>query len=175
MLTNHDPVTGIAYGIISQHEVAGESLDGFEPDYGKPCNEEQICPACGATVAVGEDSDYGDLVECADCGLGFELELPDFAEPIAHVYEGDGYAVQIDDYGDVWVFKSPYTTMAEKCSPCAPGAGSLPVNGKEPKGSWAGAPEKTYCLGHDWFEDGVAPYPVYDAATGELIPPATKG
>lgn len=30
---------------------------------------------------------------------------------------------------------------------------------------------KTYCVGHDWFEDGKAPYPVYSVATGELVAP----
>ena len=27
---------------------------------------------------------------------------------------------------------------------------------------------------HDWFADGVAPYPVYSVATGELVQPEDK-
>lgn len=47
-------------------------------------------------------------------------------------------------------------TFAQFCSPCVPGAGSLdnPVED--------GA--KTYCLDHDWFDGGVAPYPVFRVA-----------
>jgi hypothetical protein len=28
---------------------------------------------------------------------------------------------------------------------------------------------KAYCLGHDWFDDGRAPYPVYSVETGEWM------
>jgi hypothetical protein len=59
------------------------------------------------------------------------------------------------------VLKSPYYTYANYCSPCVPGAGNLDdiVEGEV----------KTYCFGHDWFEEEKAPYPVYSVATGELI------
>jgi len=30
-------------------------------------------------------------------------------------------------------------------------------------------PNACYCFGHDWFEDGKAPYPVYSVETGELV------
>lgn len=30
---------------------------------------------------------------------------------------------------------------------------------------------KTYCLGHDWFEDGKAPYPVYLVADDVEVMP----
>jgi hypothetical protein len=33
---------------------------------------------------------------------------------------------------------------------------------------------RTYCLGHDWFEDGKAPYPVYRVDNGELVLPDPK-
>jgi hypothetical protein len=29
---------------------------------------------------------------------------------------------------------------------------------------------KTYCLSHDWFDGGVAPYPVYDVGTDKIVP-----
>lgn len=35
------------------------------------------------------------------------------------------------------------------------------------KSEWSA--NRAYCLGHDWFEDGQAPYPVYSIATGELV------
>jgi hypothetical protein len=30
---------------------------------------------------------------------------------------------------------------------------------------------KGYCFGHDWFEGGKAPYPVFSVKTGELVLP----
>jgi hypothetical protein len=51
------------------------------------------------------------------------------------------------------VVKSPFYTYAQFCSPCVPGAGNL----DNPMAEGV----KTYCLGHDWFEGGVAPYPVW--------------
>lgn len=61
-----------------------------------------------------------------------------------------------------FILKSPYYTYAQFCSPCAPGAGYLPSPLKDrPAGN------KTYCLGHDWFEDGTAPYRVYSVKTNK--------
>ena len=84
------------------------------------------------------------------------------------LYEGDGYSIKTSET-ELWVLKSPFYTHAQFCSPCAPGAGNLDspcVDGP-----------KTYCLGHDWFENEahgtmpIAPYPVYSVATGELVHP----
>ena len=80
-------------------------------------------------------------------------------------YEEDGYGLQIDGSGDLWVFKSPYFTYAQWCSPCAPGACYLknPLDGVVES-------NKCYCLGLDWFDDEQkCPYPVYDIETGKQI------
>ena len=78
----------------------------------------------------------------------------DGGEPIGWEYSGDGYELTDCLDSDIMVLKSPFYTHALFCSPCVPGAGDLD-NATEDG-------VKAYCLGHDWFEDGVAPYPVYD-------------
>ena len=86
--------------------------------------------------------------ECCDCGC--------YNEPIGFTYDRDGYKLEsgVDGFG-IFVIKSPYYTLAMFCSPCAPGAGNLDSP------SFAGV--RTYCLGPEWFDDGIAPYPVHDA------------
>jgi len=78
-------------------------------------------------------------------------------------YEDGGYHLRTDSDGDCWVLKSPYYTNAQYCNPCAPGAGYL--RRPCPDGP------KTYCLGHDWFEGGVAPYPVFSVEDGSEVKP----
>ena len=70
-------------------------------------------------------------------------------------------AYQSQDDPDIFIIKSPYFTYAQYCSPCAPGAVYLmnPLSEKIDQ-------NKGYCFGHDWFESGKAPYPVYDVKTG---------
>ena len=81
----------------------------------------------------------------------------DFCEPIGWNYSDDGYELTDCLDNDIFVLKSPYYTFAQFCSPCVPGAGNL--DNAMPDGV------KTYCLGHDWFEEGKAPYPVYSVET----------
>lgn len=84
-------------------------------------------------------------------------------EPVAYRYEDDEYAAEQWEGVDIFVMRSPYYTHAQFCSPCAPGAGHLMHSCKDGP--------KTYCFGHDWFEDGVAPYPVFDVRTGKIVEP----
>ena len=72
-------------------------------------------------------------------------------------------AEQAADDTDIFVTKSKYFTYAQFCSPCAPGAGYL-LNYTDPD-----VGVKTYCFGHDWFENGKAPYPVYEVDTGKQV------
>lgn len=156
-LANRDSGTGIRYGIIPAHAVGQAWYDGSEPDYGEP-----HCPKCGNEVAAPKSgkSDYW----CPNCRVGFESGecFPD--ESLGSTYDRDGVKAREDSGGEVWVFASPYFTYAQFCSPCAPGACHL-------GNPLAGRPEanRCYCLGHDWFESGVAPYAVYAVATGEEI------
>jgi len=155
---NRDPDTGIRYGIISLHALHPEACEDFEAEY------DARCPHCGADVPddthftrfqaptyltangvekrPGEDDQYGD-------------------EPDRQVLNTTEYKGSIDSSMDAWCFKSPYYTLAAFCSPCAPGACSLSTPCEDG--------ERAYCFGHDWFDGGVAPYPVYSVETGEPV------
>ena len=166
---NRDPETGISYGVIPLADLGEYAIEDFEPDYGEP-----HCPKCGNEAQdiddIEEDTDtwehepHGcDDYVCPDCKYVFDSQWAFGDEPVAHTYEQNGYAASLDSYNDVFILKSPYFTHAQFCSPCAPGAGYL--SNPCPDGP------KTYCFGHDWFEGGKAPYPVYSIETGELVQP----
>jgi hypothetical protein len=139
-LPNRDPETNIRYGIISLNDIGGDSLDCFEPVY------YYGCPECGVEFADDEIPDWEEA--CLSCGYspGFEDEWSSY-EPIAWIFEDDDYSLQLDEHNDVWIYRSPHTTIKwDHCSPCAPGAAHL--------GSWDGVDKgKAYCLGPEWFDD----------------------
>ena len=92
------------------------------------------------------------------------------------LYEHDGYKITKCLDCDLMILKSPFYTYAQYCSPCVPGAGNLnhPFDG--PIENWCKAAEeagfpKVFCLGHDWFDDNTAPYPVFSVATNEQVQP----
>lgn len=158
--SNVDPKTGIRFGVIAQNSVMGEALDDLEPYYGDP-----HCPQCGNAVAeptdqtANEEWDNGcehggcnDYV-CISCELFWDSSecFPD--ESQGFTYERDGYSLADCLHTAIFVLKSPFYTYAQFCSPCVPGAGNLDT-------PCADGP-KTYCLGHDWFDDGKAPYRVW--------------
>lgn len=168
--TNRDSANGIRYGVISQHSILCEALNDFESDYGDP-----TCPKCGSVVKTLEDG-----VSCFETGESFEQYrhgCADFTcercehtldsqdcysdEAIGFHYSEGGYELTNCLDSDIFVIKSPYYTFAQFCSPCVPGAGNLD--------SAMDDGVKTYCLGHDWFEDGKAPYPVYFVETEKLV------
>ena len=102
---------------------------------------------------------YGGDCECEEqSDFGCDCEPTSF-----FVNEDNFEAEQHADDTDIFVLKSKYYTWAQFCSPCAPGAGYL-LNFTDME-----IGVKTYCFGHDWFESGKAPYPVYDVETGELV------
>ena len=158
-LTNVNHDSGIRYGVIHHHEVGQRWYEDSEGDYGEP-----TCGKCGNTAPSSNDAD-SDLAErewfdgkdfyCPTCEYCFWSDDAYSDEPRAHTFEDDEYsATQGGDDCDIFVLKSPYYTHAQYCSPCAPGAVYLmsetDTNG--PRG---------YCFGHEWFEEGKAPYPVY--------------
>lgn len=105
-----------------------------------------------------ECADY----HCENCHYVFGSESAFGDEPAGGFVLDDGeYVASLDSYNDVFIVKSPYFTRAQFCSPCAPGACHLdnPCDDGE----------RAYCFGHEWFEDGKAPYPVFSMATGEEI------
>jgi hypothetical protein len=126
---------------------------------------------CGECQKMHEGK-VGDTVEC-ECGEEFELEMSDFAEPLAFVLDDGSYKASCEPCGDIFVMKSPYFTYAQFCSPCAPGACHLMnpldtvcfvLEDSEPI-----ADNKCYCFGHDWFDDNKAPYQVFSVRTGKLV------
>lgn len=159
--TNIDHETGIRYGVIPQNAVLQMWADSSEPDYGEP-----HCPKCGNeavpfgkadvdredyTGSKGSCQDYA----CDDCKLYWDSWEVFGDEPLGFVLDDETYQASSDSHGDIWVFKSPYYTRAQFCSPCAPGACYLlnPCEGGE----------KAYCFGPGWFgaEWEPCPYPVW--------------
>ena len=169
--TNIDHATRIRYGVISQHSVSQAWADSSEADYGEP-----TCPLCH-DKAVEYDSDShhsfdnirgrqygycGDYV-CTECACAFSSDDAFGEEPVAYFYRDDGYEIVDCLDSDLMVLKSPYYTIAPFCSPCVPGAGNLDDASDSPEPNEHDG-VRTYCLGHDWFEDNKAPYAVYSVA-----------
>lgn len=175
--TNIDVETGIRYGVISQNSVGEAWYEEAEPQYGEP-----TCPKCGKEA--DRPDEFGDSFPhqhreisddytqeryqenefvCVNCKHFFGSESAYGDEPLGYTYDRHGYVLQDCLDSDIMVIHSPYYTFGQYCSPCVPGA----INLDEPMTDGI----RAYCLGHDWFEDGQAPYPVYDAKTGELVTP----
>ena len=157
-ITNIDLETGIRYGVIHQGDVLQAWCDSSEGQY----NNEN-CPECGHDLRTRKN---GDLY-CPGC-KEFDLETSfDMQSPESFTYYAEGYqCAQTADDPDIFVIKSPYYTWCRFCSPCAPGAGYLTDHLPT-----IGDGVKAYCFGHDWFESGRAPYPVFSVTTGELVNP----
>jgi len=166
--TNIDTDNGIRYGVISMHDVLQAWCDSSEADYGKPGIEDCDCPNCGHNCHTGsEETDWGCNLECEECGESFDVELPDCCEPLGHYVDDGEYKLQsCFDGSEIMVLKSPYFTYGQFCSPCVPGA--INLNHEIRKGN---ADNRGYCLSHDWFDSGKAPYNVYSIATGQLVNP----
>ena len=153
---NMDRSNNTRYGVINQNEVSQAWCDGSEPDYSLSCYH------CGADLSLfpGESWDI-----CPKCGKEIDTDmLYDGLEPRAYVYDSNGYFCESGGDGDIFVIHSPYYTYAQFCSPCAPGACYLNNPLVEPIED-----NKCYCFGHDWFDDGIAPYDVYDVKTSKIV------
>jgi hypothetical protein len=167
-ITNIDNETGIRFGVIPHHEVGSAWYEESEAEYGDPS-----CPECDSAPEDYDDEAHKDYkidpytcsaeYVCEECKMIFDSEQAYPREPLSFTYQKDGYAMEQLDEVDIFISKSPYFTYAQFCSPCAPGAGYL--MDPTPNGP------KTYCLHHDWFEDGQAPYPVYSVETNKEITP----
>lgn len=164
---NIDNATDLRFGVIGMHDICQAWCDTSEADYGEPELSDYDCPACGHNCCEGGMGEWGDSLECEECGESFDVELPDCCEPLAYYVDDDDYKLSsCFDGTEVIVLRSPYFTYAQFCSPCIPGAINLdhPVSVENTN-------NRGYCLGHDWFDSGKAPYDVYSVATGELIEP----
>jgi len=161
--TNIDLATGIRYGVISQNSVSPEALDDLMA-YGEnrawklaldeALRERHLEPGT-------DDVDEDEVAE--ELSLHWEDRLGDY------VYEKDGYVITGCLDNDLFVLKSPYYTYACFCSPCVPGAGDLnnaltdhDINGAPLTDAPFDTFPKVYCLGSDWFDDGKAPYAIFN-------------
>ncbi len=184
--SNADASNGIRFGVISCHSVMGEALDeimthGEDLAY-KTALTAHLEAARANFVPSDEDGEEFDEDEAAQ----------DFADRYQsdgglsdYLYEREGYKLTGCLSNDLFVLASRFYTFAQFCSPCVPGAGNLDspfesaenqasLNGEDyaREASEAGFP-RVYCLGHDWFENGIAPYAVYSVETGKLVTPAS--
>jgi hypothetical protein len=153
-ITNINLSTGIRYGVINQNECMDFWGEQSEAYYGLP-----HCPYCGNELK--KDKEYS---HCPHCRKSLVEESLYSDEASSFYIDDETYTAESDDYGDIFITKSPYYTYAQFCSPCAPGACYLSneLSGK-PQGN------RAYCFGHDCFTDNKAPYHVYSVKTGEEI------
>jgi hypothetical protein len=189
--SNRNVETGIHYGVISLNSLASWIYDDVESNYGKPhCPEcgREIKASDDETLSddwvkmadgteTGEDNNGLDLQEwfngkdhcCLDCHACYWSDacFPD--EPVSQDFTPNSeYKTEYSEtLNCLFVTDSPYYTYARYCSPCCPGALDLDndltsdadfteeVNFSGPRG---------YCFGHDYFEDGKAPYRVFRVA-----------
>ena len=166
--SNVDEEFNIHYGIIPEYAVT-QAWSDAEAIYG---DFEIECPECDVVIetvdGVGPD-------ECPECGADVSAEFQggyEYSEPIGFRYDQEGYeASQNAGDRDIIILKAPFYTYAQFCSPCAPGAGYVLNWLKEPVET-----NKTFCFGHDWFDEGAAPYPVFSIITNERVyPPDVAG
>lgn len=187
-LTNINHETGIRYGVISQNDVLQAWSDSSDAEYGEP-----HCPKCGeeaTAIPTHTESDpsgegkwarvIADIPEeweewendgcdyaCGSCCYLFDSSEAYGEQPLSFsLNDGEYKATQGGDDSDIFILDSPFYTYAAFCSPCAPGACYL----RNPDTDG----ERAYCFNHDFFEDGVAPYPIYRVADDSLVEPEQK-
>lgn len=155
--SNIDNATGIRYGCISQnslHEYAHEEIVNHGRDLTFEQYQEDAKEKLRSALSdYFSDSKWGnetqskldsaveDAYDAVSDGLNDNYQ-PDATQ---YLYEKDGYTIQTCLDNDLIVTKSEFYTHAQFCSPCVPGAGNLDT--------FCPTGPKTFCLGHDWFED----------------------
>jgi ribosomal protein L37AE/L43A len=140
---NIDPKNGIHYGVISQHKILQTWADSSEALY------IYHCPKCSEVLKRKSEAKV-----CSKCHYRIQEHDFDMMEPSVFFYCKEGYWIeQRFDDPDIFVLKSPYYTKCRLCSPCAPNAGDL--------SAYQMLGTRTYCLDKSWFENDVAPYPVF--------------
>lgn len=184
--TNRNMSTGTRFGVISQHELNPDATEdifhsGTDLDYADYVDgvRAKLAVALGDYFSdyqheSGRPSRLDQAIENAFDAISDSLgdQYEGTGDCTRMLYEREGYKIQTDSSGDLWVFESPYFTYAQFCSPCAPGACYL-ANPLDVDADGKPLPEnldnRCYCLGGDWFEDSKAPYPIFSCETGKLI------
>lgn len=170
---NIDSKTGIRYGVISQHTPDQDAVQNIWQNCRdlsfEAFQDEAKLKLRGVLDEYFSDWKHDDKPSNLDMAVqnafeSIEQELNDSYEcdgSAEMLFERDGYKITTCLDSDLMILTSPYFTHAQFCSPCVPGAGNLD--------NYCADGAKTYCLGHDWFEDNKAPYPVYSVETGEQV------
>jgi hypothetical protein len=198
--SNWDRETGTHFGVISVNACSEWIWESFESDYGEPtcpqCSGKAVDyddELHGSFEHFDQEYGAGGDYACANCKILLDAEDVYPEEPVGHAMVDDEYRAIIDSNNDVFVLKSPYYTYCQFCSPCAPGAGHLEhpcfifVQLRFPRSrkrrirrKWKKQMKnhglfplgvKTYCLGHDFFNNDKAPYPVFAVKTGQRVLP----
>jgi len=152
--TNIDKETGIRFGVIPMTKVLQAWCDRANTNY------KYHCTNCYIELAndLIESLFSGCKENCRDCETPLTSSDYEETDPYSFTYTEKGYqAEQTAEGMDIFITKSPYYTLCQYCSPCAPGAGYLVNEGTV----------KAYCFGHDWFASEHAPYQLYSVETGK--------
>lgn len=147
------------YGCIHLHSLHDDIWDDLEPVY--PTEVETTCPQCShtfSTTAICDD----DPQTCPECQHEFRDRSMNQIEPAGWELQLDEYETATSNHTTI-IVKSPYYTKCVYCSPCVPGAGDL--DSPHPEGV------KTYCFGHEMFNDERAPYDVFLVADDSPVLP----
>jgi hypothetical protein len=110
----------------------------------EPVESDVECPKCGST-AVEQDEVAIEMVSCGDCGEWFEAEKLKGGDVTLYGFDHCG-TIMTQELNDsfVVIHGSRYYRIKED--------GLL-----------------EFCLGGEWFQSGVAPYPYYRVEDGELV------
>jgi hypothetical protein len=168
--SNVDKETGIRYGVIHQNKISCFARDDMYQD-GEDVEFESFKEAVKDSLkrAIENALEEHGLESCNDSeefaeNIVDSLEFDTYEQTAdcqrVH-YEKDGYEIDSLSDGDMFITKSEFYTLCKFCSPCAPGAGSLSCPDEDGI--------KAYCLAKDWFDDEVAPYPVYRVSDDSLV------
>ena len=135
MSTNHNPTSGIRYGIIAMNSLDGDLAEVLWVN-GNNVSEEEAIKEIRAEVEAKFDlfdCDYSDEIEreIEDACMNLQVEEP----TITGNYEGVEYMISwLGGSPLVWVLKSPHMTYRSLCGPCIPDGGDLD-SGFDPHGN----------------------------------------
>lgn len=134
-MTNYNPETGIAYGVVSMNSLADWAFEEFVAD-GTNLSAEAAYADWSEGLSADEIANGAD-----DFWNEYRVDEENW------VLEKDGLKLGLSWLGGaplVWVFESPHTTTATPCSPCVPGAGDLDTPSDDGI--------RCYTLPTEWFE-----------------------
>ena len=143
MLPNTNPETGIRYGIISQNSIDPWIIDRIFQE-GRDVHWEERMAEIRDEVMGDDDVAPDDKEDEIDLRIEREGDRWCDDEPVRE-FEIDGVFGQTTWLGGgqlLWVFKSPFISNFDLCSPCVPNAGNL--DNPSPHGY------QTYDVPPDW-------------------------